>query len=47
MKKGNGDKYIDMERLFNEEGTGYVQVLVPQNMEVYRTYRRKRDGKTE
>ena len=47
MKKGNGDKYIDMERLFNEEGTGYVQVLVPQNMEVYRTYRRKRDGNTE
>lgn len=43
MKKGNGDKYIDMQKLFNEEGTGYVQVLVPQNLEVYRTVRSKRD----
>lgn len=34
-KKGNGDKYIDMERLVNDQGTGYLQVIVPQNLEVY------------
>lgn len=37
-KKGNGDKYIDMTRLFNEEGTGYVQVLRRQNHEVYEKF---------
>lgn len=44
ITKGNGEKYIDMTRLFNEEGTGYVQTLVPQNIEVYRTVREKRDN---
>lgn len=43
LKKGNGDKYIDMQKLFNDQGTGYVQTLVPQNLEVYRTVRAKRD----
>lgn len=43
ISKGNGNKYIDMKRLFNDEGTGYVQTLVPQNMEVYRLIRSKRD----
>ncbi len=43
IHKGNGDKYIDMTRLFNEEGTGYVQVLVPQNLEVYRKVKQQRD----
>ncbi len=45
MKKGNGDKYIDMQRLLNDRGTGYIQVLVPQNLQVYEAARRKRDGK--
>lgn len=44
ITKGNGEKYIDMTRLFNEEGTGYVQTLVPQNLEVYRTYKEQRDN---
>lgn len=35
IKKGNGDHYIDMRKLFNEEGTGYVQILRKQNHEVY------------
>lgn len=39
--KGNGEKYIDMSKLFNDEGTGYVQVLVPKNLE---TYRKTREG---
>ncbi len=45
ITKGNGDKYIDMTQLFNEEGTGYVQTLVPRNLETYRKERAVRDGK--
>lgn len=45
LKKGNGDKYIDMEKLFNKEGTGYVQTLVPKNMATYKKYREIRDGR--
>lgn len=45
IHKGNGDKYIDMDRLVNADGTGYIQTLVPQNLEVYRLFRNKRDGK--
>ena len=44
ITKGNGDKYIDMEKLFNKEGTGYVQTLVPKNLEVYKDTREKRDA---
>lgn len=44
LKKGNGHLYIDMTRLFNAEGTGYVQTLVPQNLEVYRAVRARRDA---
>lgn len=44
IRKGNGEKYIDMKKLFNEDGTGYVQVLVPQNLETYRKIREKRDA---
>ncbi|MCM1152174.1 MAG: C45 family peptidase [Muribaculum sp.] len=42
IHKGNGDKYIDMTRLVNESGTGYLQTLVPRNLEVYRKIRAKR-----
>lgn len=42
--KGNGNKYIDMSKLFNSEGTGYVQTLVPKNLETYRKVRAERDG---
>lgn len=38
LKKGNGDKYIDITKLFNSEGTGYVQVLRRQNHEVYEKF---------
>lgn len=44
IKKGNGEKYIDITKLFNEEGTGYVQVLSRKNREVYRLFREKRDS---
>lgn len=36
----NGDKYIDLRKLQNEEATGYLQVLVPLNLESYDRYRR-------
>lgn len=42
-KKGNGEKYIKMPVLFNEEGTGYVQQLVPKNKAAYNEARAKRD----
>lgn len=45
INKGNGDKYIDMQRLVNDSGTGYLQILVPQNLQVYEVTRRNRDGK--
>lgn len=41
--KGNGNKYMDMSKLFNDEETGYVQVLVPKNLETYKAARAKRD----
>lgn len=44
IHKGNGDKYIDMTKLYNEGGTGYIQTLVPQNLEVYSTVKAKRDN---
>lgn len=43
IRKGNGDKYIDVERLFNEENTGYIQTLTESNLEVYRLMRQRRD----
>ena len=38
-------KYVDMTKLYNSEGTGYIQVLVPQNKKVYETITRQRDSK--
>lgn len=42
--KGNGEKYIHMTKLFNDEGTGFVQTLVPKNIE---TYKKTRSNRTE
>ena len=42
ITRGNGEKYMDMTKLFNDEGTGYVQILVPKNLE---TYAKTRSGK--
>lgn len=41
--KGNGNKYIDMTTLYNEDGTGYVELLVPKNLETYNETRKLRD----
>ncbi len=43
IRKGSGDKYIDMRTLVNSHGTGYLQVLVPQNLKVYEQIRKQRD----
>ncbi len=45
LKKGNGEKYIDMTKLFNDKGTGYVQQLVPLNLDTYKREKAKRDSK--
>lgn len=44
-RKGEKKKRIDMKRLFNEEGTGYVQVLTRKNRETYEATRRALSNK--
>lgn len=39
-KKGSKSRYIDMRKLFNDEGTGYVQTLRRKNHFTYETTRR-------
>ncbi len=46
-RKGNGDKYIRLSRLRNPQRTGYLQVIPPQNLEVYRKFRENRTAKEE
>ncbi len=36
IKRGNGTHYVHLSKLYNQDGTGYCQVLIPQNMEAYR-----------
>mgnify|MGYP002521310857 CR=1 FL=1 len=36
ITRGNGTHYVRLEKLYNKDGTGYCQVLIPQNMESYR-----------
>ena len=38
--KGNGEKYIHMPMLYNDEGTGFVQVLSPKNRQTYESFKR-------
>ena len=45
IHKGNGDKYIDMTKLFNDDGTGYVQQMRKLNHETYTKIKRLRDSK--
>lgn len=39
---GNGDKYIRLSRLRNPEGTGYLQTIPKQNLNIYKKFREKR-----
>lgn len=43
-KGNNGNRYVDLTKLYNSEGTGYVQVLSPKNIETYNVIRKHRDG---
>lgn len=47
IHKGNGDKYIELPKLYNADGTGYAQQAIRKNKEVYRIEKRKRDGEHE
>jgi hypothetical protein len=40
---GNGSHYLNLSKLYNKEGTGYCQQLVPKNMETYRLESAKRE----
>lgn len=42
---GNGEKYIDMEKLYNAAGTGYAQIMKRKNLEYYNRVRGSRGGK--
>lgn len=43
MHYGNGDKYIDMTKLINDAGTGYLQTLPLLNRQTYQRISRLRD----
>lgn len=43
FKKGNGNKYMDMTKLFDKDA-GYITTLVPKNLETYKVARQKRDN---
>lgn len=43
-RKGGNTRYIDTQTLRNESGTGYLQTLVPKNLETYSIIKRKRDA---
>lgn len=44
IHKGNGDKYIDMPLLYNQQGTGYVQRIRELNHATYLRESSARDG---
>lgn len=44
MRKGKDPNYINTQVLKNDRGTGYLQTLVPKNMDTYTTIRKKRDA---
>lgn len=43
-RKGGNTKYIDLNVLSNDRGTGYLQTLVPKNIETYRIISYRRDN---
>lgn len=47
VKKGNGDKYLDINTLYNAQGTGLAQEAIERNKVVYREEKLKRLSKSE
>lgn len=43
--KSKGNKYLDISKLYNREGTGYAQKAIELNRKTYADERRKREGK--
>lgn len=41
IKPGNGDKYLNIKLLYNEEGTGYAQLAIRRNQRIYAKEREK------
>lgn len=39
-----GERYVDVSKLYNEEGTGYAQEAIVRNRQTYRLESLKRDG---
>lgn len=39
LRKGNGKHYLNLSKLYNPEGTGFPQILIPRNMQYYRAKR--------
>lgn len=45
LTPGSEDKYVDISRLYNEQGTGYSQQAILENRITYREEKERRDGK--
>lgn len=43
ISRGNGNHYLNLSKLYNKDGTGYCQQLIPKNLETYRLENAKRD----
>ena len=43
IERGNGKHYLNLSKLYNKEGTGYCQQLVPKNMATYHLENAKRE----
>lgn len=43
IKRGNGKHYLNLGKLYNEEGTGYCQQLVKKNLEMYERENNRRE----
>lgn len=43
IERGNGQHYLNLSKLYNNEGTGYCQQLVKKNMEMYEREKESRD----
>lgn len=44
IKKGNGEKYVNIGKLYNKEGSGYTQTVIKKNLSVYEEARKRRDA---
>ena len=43
IERGNGQHYLNLSKLYNEDGSGYCQQLIPKNMETYKQENAKRE----